>query len=529
MKCRGGWGLRQTFCVQIRFHQGFETTGVEGVRSIFSHDGKNFFKWQGVAIRTLGTQGVENVGDSHDARRQSELVRGQTSPVAFAIEAFMVSGRVVAEISKSGDAAENLVREIGVAANGVHFLRSELSGLFEDGVGDTELANIVQKAGVAQALEVLFAKAEPFADVHGSVGDTVGVLIGERRFGVDDFSESDADVVDGFFIRGEAAISGLHGENFSVEILIVEPFPEPPATAKGDGGLDEAGAEPAIAAAADGINGVFLTASAKEDFDGLRQVGDVREDGNFAAPEAVRVPATVPMFVETVNARGDPFGKTELAGDLGTTFTANLHKFTRIALLSGGDLNYLPNALGIRGRSGDMSERVVEALPADFGPIHGLQIAFGPKIIGVEDVIEAGGVAAAASVFQKERVVKIGLVFNFEADFLGDAHANDATADGMAHFAAFGEVQRVREGGEQLGDTDRAGRDWLRSGLRASKGAKSGEVLELLGQSWSHAQKPPALQECAWLKFLSRRGGELRASAVRLSKAPLCQQNNLDP
>ena len=38
-----------------------------------------------------------------------------------------------------------------------------------------------------------------------------------------------------------------------------------------------------------------------------------------------------------------------------------------------------------------------------------------------------------------------------EAKFLGDAHSEDATADGVPHGLAFGKVERVAECAEQLG------------------------------------------------------------------------------
>jgi len=67
-------------------------------------------------------------------------------------------------------------------ADGGDFLAGEFAGLFENGVGDTELADVVEKAGAAKTSQILVGKSEGAANVHGGIGDTVGMLIGKRRF-----------------------------------------------------------------------------------------------------------------------------------------------------------------------------------------------------------------------------------------------------------------------------------------------------------------------------------------------------------
>ena len=110
-------------------------------------------------------------------------------------------------------------------ADGGDFLAGEFAGLFENGVGDTELADVVEKAGAAKTRQILVGKSEGAANVHGGIGDTVGMLIGKRRFRVDDF-RGNADAVDRLLVRGEAAVLGFHGQHFGVQIFLFQVIPE---------------------------------------------------------------------------------------------------------------------------------------------------------------------------------------------------------------------------------------------------------------------------------------------------------------
>ncbi len=368
----------------LRFHQGFETSGVKCVRSVFEHDGEDFFEGKRIAIRALGPKGVKHICNRENARVQGEFLCVQSAPITFAIKALVVGSRVITKIREGGDAAQNLVGEVRMPADGVEFLRGQLSRFLEDGIGNAKLADIVEQAGAAQTLQVLLTEAKEAANVDSGVGNPGGMLVGKGSLGIDDFSESNANAVYGFVICREAPISWFHRQDFGVQVVLFEVFPESAAFTEGDGGFDKARAKPT--AAAGSIDGISLAASAEKNFQGLREVGDIRKDGNLSVAKTVWIATAIPMLVETVDARSDTFREAKFAGDLGATFAANLYQLAGITLLCGSNLNHFPDALWVgRGRS-HMGYSVVQAFPADTGPIHRFQIAFCAQIVGVEDV-----------------------------------------------------------------------------------------------------------------------------------------------
>jgi len=76
-----------------------------------------------------------------------------------------MGGGVIAEIGERRDAAENFIRVERMFADRIEFLGSELPRLFEDGVGDTEFADVVEEGGTAQAAEVRAGETEVAANL----------------------------------------------------------------------------------------------------------------------------------------------------------------------------------------------------------------------------------------------------------------------------------------------------------------------------------------------------------------------------
>ena len=77
--------------------------------------------------------------------------------------------------------------------------------------------------------------------------------------------------------------------------------------------------------------------------------------------------------------------------------------------------------------------------------------ALGGAVVGTQNLAHARRVAAAADVFEQQRVIEIPELWPVQAQFAANAHADQATADGVAGNGVLGEVQREGERRNDLG------------------------------------------------------------------------------
>ena len=135
-----------------------------------------------VLVGARGEQGVEHVADGADARRERDLVALEALRVAAAVPALVVAERnLLGQLHERGARAGQDARaDRGVGLHRRPLGRVELARLQQDVVGDADLADVVQRAGVAQQLGLLGVMPdlarEPLAepahalDVHAGLG-----------------------------------------------------------------------------------------------------------------------------------------------------------------------------------------------------------------------------------------------------------------------------------------------------------------------------------------------------------------------
>jgi hypothetical protein len=95
--------------------------------------------------------------------------------------------------------------------------------------------------------------------------------------------------------------------------------------------------------------------------------------------------------------------------------------------------------------------RILQAFPADLGPIFVLQIPLGSDFVRVDDVEKLGSVAAASGVFQQQRIVKVGLGVEGQANLARQPHADHAALHGMPERLTLGQIERIGERGDDVG------------------------------------------------------------------------------
>jgi len=76
------------------------------------------------------------------------------------------------------------------------------------------------------------------------------------------------------------------------------------------------------------------------------------------------------------------------------------------------------------------------------------------QIVSQIELADARGIAAAAKIFEQQRVVQLPDPALIEADFLTDLYADPAAADAMAVGLPLGQVQNMAKRTEQLGQPD---------------------------------------------------------------------------
>jgi hypothetical protein len=188
-----------------------------------------------------------------------------------------------------------------------------------------------------------------------------------------------------------------------------------------------------------------------EDVDDLGQKRDPRQQRDLLAGEADRVAAAVPVLVEIEDRPRHGGGKSHLPGDVGTAMAARLdevaldiaavHRQVQDRLQPGREARLH------RGVGDDEAQHLRQAVVEQLG------VALEVVIVGDVELADPRGIAAAAEIFQEQRVVEVGELRHGQAEHLADMHADPAAAHAVTDGLAVGHVQRVAERADDLGQS----------------------------------------------------------------------------
>ncbi len=163
---------------------------------------------------------VVHVGEGNDAGGDGDRFAAESIGVAGAVPAFVVvaGGDLGPPICVGGNrrrcgrefSSSTRVTEVGVALDDSAFAIGEATGLAEDGVGDTDLADVVHGTGDAEGLDPFFI------DEGGGARD----ISRARRGAIDaDAFQVGAGIgVTVFGELGEAEDEGVAGENLDLRL-----------------------------------------------------------------------------------------------------------------------------------------------------------------------------------------------------------------------------------------------------------------------------------------------------------------------
>jgi hypothetical protein len=189
------------------------------------------------------------------------------------------------------------------------------------------------------------------------------------------------------------------------------------------------------------------------------------------------VAAAIPVLVHVVDGLGDVLAAADAPGDLGPSRAPDLKQLAR----------------ALRPRRGQRRQpaKAAHGRPATLGPLQGIAQLFAELapvtlphgslhavLRSPEELVHAQRVAGTPGVLEQRRVRQVGLGPGVESDHPAERLRDAARSFGMATWMPLGEVQRVRQAGEDGRETD--GRAWCHAG---------GHLLEF-GRDWPGRERP---------------------------------------
>src|SRR6185437_10720652 len=119
--------------------------GIELVAAATCDLQAGFWKAAALAVRAVGGDGIECVGDGEDARAERNLLAAQSAGIPGAVPGFLMGVDDLRGLAQEGDFADHLIAALAVGTHDLALLRREFAGLEEDTVGNGDLADIMEE------------------------------------------------------------------------------------------------------------------------------------------------------------------------------------------------------------------------------------------------------------------------------------------------------------------------------------------------------------------------------------------------
>ena len=139
----------------------------------------------GSSIDTVGTHGIEGIRHRCNSRFFADLIPGQSVRIAFSVISFMMAScdmfcRRIHMASFQNFRAGNRMR-----FDDIVFRICKASGIVQDGIGNSDLSDVMKQGSPFQSFPLLFIPSERFGNFHGILTDPGGMTAGIWIFGID--------------------------------------------------------------------------------------------------------------------------------------------------------------------------------------------------------------------------------------------------------------------------------------------------------------------------------------------------------
>ena len=146
------------------------------------------------------------------------------------------------------------------------------------------------------------------------------------------------------------------------------------------------------------------------------------------------------------------FRKAHLARDLGAAIAPCFHQFMSDLAAVLEDVNKRAKSLGEPGVHSGVRDDETQHLRQ--AAIDRFEVVLEGDIVGHIKLADARRIAAAAEIFQQQRVVKLPDLRGIEADLPADMDSDPTAAHAVSGRLAFHHVERMAERAEDLGEPD---------------------------------------------------------------------------
>ncbi len=132
--------------VEIGHHQ-LDQLGIEVLSLLLFDESQHLFQRPCLLVAAIRPQRIEHIGQRNDTPLQRDIRPFQATWIAAAIPLFMVIARYGgADLEQCQVAAgEHVLSQLGMGFHYFPLFRSELARLVQDGIGDADLADVVQR------------------------------------------------------------------------------------------------------------------------------------------------------------------------------------------------------------------------------------------------------------------------------------------------------------------------------------------------------------------------------------------------
>src|SRR5690606_25485711 len=128
--------------------------GVKMLATLLPQVRHHLLQGPGPLVGPLARKGVAHVHHREDPRREGDLLALEPPGIAAAVPALVVAVGNIRRLAQVGNGGQHLETVQGVALHDLPLLRRQLAGLQEDGVGDADLADVVEQ-GAAPHMDQL--------------------------------------------------------------------------------------------------------------------------------------------------------------------------------------------------------------------------------------------------------------------------------------------------------------------------------------------------------------------------------------
>ena len=132
----------------------------------------------GRPVRTIGCERIPDIGYSKDAGREWDLLCLQSLWVARTIPFLMVRKWDLKRLVQVFDGIEHFIGKLRMLAHDDPFLLGQLSGLVQDGIGDADLAHIVQQGTAPHLTDGFLFHPHGLCKLQGQLGYAAAVALG---------------------------------------------------------------------------------------------------------------------------------------------------------------------------------------------------------------------------------------------------------------------------------------------------------------------------------------------------------------